>query len=94
MFYIFSAVKTLCVALGCKNGWKEDTTHNKCMKVFKEDANKMTWTNALRKCEEQGLNGTLASLLVDFKVEGRLKFIFICTQSCKNTYFLGPSGAQ
>merc|ERR1719158_2719726 len=44
----------------CKPGWVEDTTT--CLKAFTGEDNKMTWQNALRKCEEQGLNGTLASL--------------------------------
>ena len=48
--------------LACKTGWDEDTTSNKCLKAFTGDANKMTWQNAQRKCEEQGLNGNLASL--------------------------------
>lgn len=46
----------------CKTGWEEDTTSNKCLKAFTGDDNKMTWQNAQRKCEEQGLNGNLASL--------------------------------
>merc|ERR1719264_72399 len=46
----------------CKSGWEEDTTSNKCLKAFTGDANKMTWQNAQRKCEKQGLNGNLASL--------------------------------
>ena len=58
--FIFSSVYTLILA--CKTGWEEDTTSNKCLKAFTGDANKMTWQNAQRKCEEQGLNGNLASL--------------------------------
>merc|ERR1719264_1536480 len=46
----------------CKRGWTEDTNSNKCLKAFTGDANKMTWQNAQRKCEKQGLNGNLASL--------------------------------
>merc|ERR1712172_310661 len=52
----------------CKTGWFEDTTLNKCLKAFTGEDNKMTWQNAQRKCEEQGLNGNLASLMSEANV--------------------------
>merc|ERR1719468_730645 len=52
---------------GCRNGWKADNENNLCLKVFNDK--EMTWANAQRKCEEQGLNGNLASLLAQNIVE-------------------------
>jgi len=51
---------------GCRNGWTADNANNLCLKVFND---KMTWANAQRKCEEQGLNGNLASTIAQNIVE-------------------------
>ena len=58
--------------LACKTGWTEDTDFNKCLKAFTGEAKKMTWQNAQRKCEEQGLNGNLASLVSEIIVKRKL----------------------
>ena len=35
----------------------------------------MTWQNAQRKCEEQGLNGNLASLMSEEKLKSKFYFL-------------------
>ena len=74
--------------LACKTGWDEDTTSNKCLKAFTGDANKMTWQNAQRKCEEQGLNGNLASLGSQDIVLRKFKGLFTYDDSYSGTYLV------
>jgi hypothetical protein len=80
----------------CKTGWDEDTTSNKCLKAFTGDDNMMTWQNAQRKCEEQGLNGNLASLIAEDSVKSLVQTLASASSSLAATttfeaYWLGGS---
>jgi len=75
----------------CKDGWVEETTLNKCFKAFIGEDNKMTWQNAERKCEEQGLNGHLASMKPNARITDLAKEASGSLGTSYDAYWLGGS---